>query len=95
MREREARGELNCTFSCVILLVTPEKTVYSPPERVVGMQIIGIFEGRAGRFAVSGPRRGNVIRSAWVLTLFARAWVVSWVEEGRDMKAGNGKGRYE
>ena len=56
MREGEARGELNCTFSCVRLLVTPEMAVYSPPERVVGMQIIGIFEVRAGRFAVWGPR---------------------------------------
>jgi hypothetical protein len=74
MREGEARGELNCTFSCVRWLVTPEITVYSPPERVVGMQIIGIFKGRAGKLAVLGPRCGNFIRSAWVLTVFARAW---------------------
>lgn len=56
MREGEARGELNCTFSCVRLFVTPEMAVYSPPERVVGMQIIGIFEGRARSFAVWGHR---------------------------------------
>lgn len=64
-------------FRCVLSFVPPAKFEYSPPEREVGMLMMGIV-GAEMSFLLFGESDGSVARASNVVASFARAYNVSF-----------------